>query len=153
MLALGGLFFFVLLFVPLLPHGSLLYLFLAFTVLCVKHIPVYIHQFSVRCLCPRTTRTVKPSADHAPKIKTWVLFFAFLKVKNLEDVVLQFTLGRGDVLLATSIIENGIDMPNVNSIVVMVRLDLNVLLLRPSCCLWCFFGEFAAWIDKTGGDA
>lgn len=41
-------------------------------------------------------------------------------MKNLEDVVLQFTLGRGDVLLATSIIENGIDMPNVNSIVVMV---------------------------------
>ena len=44
------------------------------------------------------------------------------QVKNLEDVVLQFTLGRGDVLLATSIIENGIDMPNVNSIVVMVGL-------------------------------
>lgn len=43
-----------------------------------------------------------------------------VQVKNLEDVVLQFTLGRGDVLLATSIIENGIDMPNVNSIVVMV---------------------------------
>lgn len=43
-----------------------------------------------------------------------------MQVKNLEDVVLQFTLGRGDVLLATSIIENGIDMPNVNSIVVMV---------------------------------
>ena len=42
------------------------------------------------------------------------------QVKGLEDVVLQFTLGRGDVLLATSIIENGIDMPNVNSIVVMV---------------------------------
>ncbi|CBN78452.1 conserved unknown protein [Ectocarpus siliculosus] len=40
------------------------------------------------------------------------------KIKNLEDVVLQFTLGRGDILLATSIIENGIDMPNVNSIVV-----------------------------------
>ena len=42
-------------------------------------------------------------------------------MKGLEDVVLQFTLGRGDILLATSIIENGIDMPNVNSIVVMVR--------------------------------
>lgn len=42
------------------------------------------------------------------------------QIKNLEDVVLQFTLGRGDVLLATSIIENGIDMPNVNSIVVQV---------------------------------
>lgn len=50
-------------------------------------------------------------------------------MKNLEDVVLQFTLGRGDVLLATSIIENGIDMPNVNSIVVMVRGLVFVLLL------------------------
>lgn len=43
-------------------------------------------------------------------------------MKGLEDVVLKFTLGYGDVLLATSIIENGIDMPNVNSIVVMVSL-------------------------------
>lgn len=46
---------------------------------------------------------------------------ACLQVKNLEDVVLRFTLGDGDILLATSIIENGIDMPNVNSIIIMVR--------------------------------
>lgn len=44
-----------------------------------------------------------------------------VKVRNLEDVVLQFTLGHGDILLATSIIENGIDMPNVNSIIIIVR--------------------------------
>lgn len=61
-----------------------------------------------------------------------------LQVKNLEDVVLQFTLGRGDVLLATSIIENGIDMPNVNSIVVMVSVSQFGLVLFGfvpySCC-------------------
>ncbi|CAM9517224.1 unnamed protein product, partial [Discosporangium mesarthrocarpum] len=34
------------------------------------------------------------------------------EVKDLEDVVLEFALGKYDVLLATSIIENGIDMPN-----------------------------------------
>jgi transcription-repair coupling factor (superfamily II helicase) len=40
------------------------------------------------------------------------------KIKNLEERVLNFTLGVGDILLATSIIENGIDMPNVNSIII-----------------------------------
>lgn len=40
------------------------------------------------------------------------------KIKNLEERVLNFTLGIGDVLVATSIIENGIDMPNVNSIII-----------------------------------
>ncbi|KAG5177661.1 P-loop containing nucleoside triphosphate hydrolase protein [Tribonema minus] len=40
------------------------------------------------------------------------------KVRDLEERVLNFTLGIGDVLVATSIIENGIDMPNVNSIII-----------------------------------
>lgn len=64
------------------------------------------------------------------------------QVKNLEDVVLQFTLGRGDVLLATSIIENGIDMPNVNSIVVMVR----------ACCLSVSAWRFLLHLLIRAGD-
>ena len=37
----------------------------------------------------------------------------------LEDVVKSFAEGKGDVLVCTTIIENGIDIPNVNTIVVM----------------------------------
>jgi len=38
--------------------------------------------------------------------------------KQLEAVITQFSAGEADVLLSTSIIENGIDMPNVNTILV-----------------------------------
>ncbi|CAM9935199.1 unnamed protein product, partial [Phaeothamnion confervicola] len=48
------------------------------------------------------------------------------KVKNLQDVVLSFADGKGQVLLATSIIENGIDMPNVNSIIIQARQDAHM---------------------------
>lgn len=37
----------------------------------------------------------------------------------LEDAVRNFAQGKGDVLVCTTIIENGIDIPNVNTIVVM----------------------------------
>ncbi|MCA9882679.1 MAG: transcription-repair coupling factor [Anaerolineae bacterium] len=38
--------------------------------------------------------------------------------KMLEGVISAFTKGEYDILLATSIIENGIDMPNVNTLIV-----------------------------------
>jgi transcription-repair coupling factor (superfamily II helicase) len=38
--------------------------------------------------------------------------------KQLEAIITQFSGGEADVLLSTSIIENGIDMPNVNTILV-----------------------------------
>ncbi len=37
----------------------------------------------------------------------------------LEDAVLSFADGKSDVLVCTTIIENGIDIPNVNTLVVM----------------------------------
>ena len=37
----------------------------------------------------------------------------------LEDVVSSFASGKGDVLVCTTIIENGIDIPNVNTLIVM----------------------------------
>jgi len=40
------------------------------------------------------------------------------QMKGTEDVIVQFTLGSADVLVATTIIENGLDIPNVNTIVV-----------------------------------
>lgn len=38
--------------------------------------------------------------------------------KELEHVISDFSRGQYDILLATSIIENGIDMPNVNTLIV-----------------------------------
>jgi len=37
----------------------------------------------------------------------------------LEDVMMNFIAGNGDILIATTIIENGIDIPNVNTIIVL----------------------------------
>ncbi|MFR9514285.1 MAG: transcription-repair coupling factor, partial [Rikenellaceae bacterium] len=38
--------------------------------------------------------------------------------KELEEVVMEFIYGEYDVLLATTIVENGIDVPNANSIII-----------------------------------
>lgn len=38
--------------------------------------------------------------------------------KNLEEVILDFISGDGDILLCTTIIETGIDIPNVNTLIV-----------------------------------
>lgn len=43
---------------------------------------------------------------------------AYGGMKNLEEKIIQFTLGRFNILVATTIMENGIDIPNVNTIVV-----------------------------------
>jgi transcription-repair coupling factor (superfamily II helicase) len=42
------------------------------------------------------------------------------KSKNLQEAVVDFTLGKYDVLLATSLIENGIDIANANTMVVQM---------------------------------
>ena len=46
------------------------------------------------------------------------IVYAYSKVQNLEKRVLDFTLGEYDVLVSTTIMENGIDIPNVNTIIV-----------------------------------
>ncbi|MCH5151962.1 MAG: transcription-repair coupling factor [Clostridiales bacterium] len=38
---------------------------------------------------------------------------------SLEDAVMSFAEGKSDVLVCTTIIENGIDIPNVNTLIVM----------------------------------
>ena len=47
-----------------------------------------------------------------------VVDFAYSGISQLEARVVDFTLGKTDVLVATTILENGIDIPNVNTIVV-----------------------------------
>ena len=39
-------------------------------------------------------------------------------MRDLEKRVVSFTLGEVDVMVATTILENGIDIPNVNTIVI-----------------------------------
>ncbi|MFI3328564.1 MAG: transcription-repair coupling factor [Rikenellaceae bacterium] len=41
-----------------------------------------------------------------------------MQPKALEEVVMEFVYGEFDVLLATTIIENGIDVPNANTIII-----------------------------------
>ena len=39
--------------------------------------------------------------------------------EDMQDIMLDFTLGKFDVLISTTIIENGIDIPNANTIIVL----------------------------------
>lgn len=41
-----------------------------------------------------------------------------MPVKQLEDVMNEFANGHGDILLSTTIIESGIDMPQVNTMII-----------------------------------
>jgi transcription-repair coupling factor (superfamily II helicase) len=41
-----------------------------------------------------------------------------MEEKELEEVILSFISGDGDILLCTTIIETGIDIPNVNTLIV-----------------------------------
>ncbi len=46
------------------------------------------------------------------------IVFAYSKVPDLEQRMHDFTVGDYDVLVSTTIMENGIDIPNVNTIIV-----------------------------------
>jgi transcription-repair coupling factor (superfamily II helicase) len=60
----------------------------------------------------------------ATQIKYWVpkarVAFAHgqMEGKKLEEVMMQFIEGEIDVLISTSIIENGLDVPNANTIII-----------------------------------
>ncbi len=57
-------------------------------------------------------------ADMLPKAKIVVAHGQMGEVA-LEDAVTAFAAGQGDVLVCTTIIENGIDIPNVNTLIVI----------------------------------
>lgn len=44
--------------------------------------------------------------------------FAYSGLRDLESRIVDFTLGKTDIMVATTIMENGIDIPNVNTLVV-----------------------------------
>lgn len=57
-------------------------------------------------------------ADMLPNIKIAVAHGQMDEIA-LEDAVTAFAEGKGDVLVCTTIIENGIDIPNVNTLIVI----------------------------------
>ena len=55
--------------------------------------------------------------DLLPEVRIAVLHGQMLE-EEIEDILVQFMERRYDVLITTAIIENGIDMPNVNTLIV-----------------------------------
>ncbi len=76
-------------------------------------------------VCPRLAdieRVAERLAKLVPEIKA-VIAHGQLPAAQLEDVMTAFADGQYDVLLATNIIESGLDMPSVNTIIIH-RADL-----------------------------
>ena len=71
-------------------------------------------------VCPRVSdihEVEKELTALLPDIKILVAH-GQMPVKQLEEVMTSFADGQGDILLSTTIIESGIDMPNVNTMIV-----------------------------------
>ena len=71
-------------------------------------------------VCPRVSDLAgveKELKSLAPDVKI-VVAHGQMPVKQLEDVMNDFADGKADVLLSTTIIESGIDMPSVNTMIV-----------------------------------
>ena len=60
----------------------------------------------------RRIETLVPEADIA-------VGHGRMKENELEDIILDFTEGRYNVLVATTIIEAGTDIPNVNTMIIL----------------------------------
>ncbi|WP_181706271.1 helicase-related protein [Chthonobacter rhizosphaerae] len=71
-------------------------------------------------VCPRI-EDLEPMADRlaaiAPELSVRMLH-AKLPADEIDRTLIEFGRGEGDVLLATSIVESGLDMPRVNTILV-----------------------------------
>lgn len=71
-------------------------------------------------VCPRVSDIAglkKELHELAPDVKIAVAH-GQMPTKELEDVMTDFVLGKYDLLLSTTIIESGIDMPTVNTMII-----------------------------------
>ncbi|MBP3687139.1 MAG: transcription-repair coupling factor [Alphaproteobacteria bacterium] len=71
-------------------------------------------------VCPRVSDIlqIEPKLrELAPDIKIAVAH-GQMSPTHLEDVMCDFAAGKADILLSTTIIESGIDMPNVNTMII-----------------------------------
>ncbi|MFQ5766054.1 MAG: transcription-repair coupling factor, partial [Rhodospirillales bacterium] len=72
------------------------------------------------CVCPRTSdlgRVAKALKDLVPEI-TVATAHGRVAARELEDVMTRFYDGAVDVLVSTNIIESGLDLPAVNTIII-----------------------------------
>jgi transcription-repair coupling factor (superfamily II helicase) len=67
-------------------------------------------------VCPRI-EDLDPMAERVPKLAITVLH-GRMEAAELDDAMLAFSSGEGDVLLATSIVESGLDVANANTMIV-----------------------------------
>jgi transcription-repair coupling factor (superfamily II helicase) len=71
-------------------------------------------------VCPRISDLSTVEAflkDHVPEVK-FVVAHGQMPVRDLEDAMHAFDDGAYDVLVSTSIIESGLDVPNANTMIV-----------------------------------
>lgn len=71
-------------------------------------------------VCPRVSDIAgvqKDLRELVPDVKIAVAH-GQMPVKELEDVMTDFAAGKADLLLSTTIIESGIDMPTVNTMII-----------------------------------
>ncbi|MFC3051370.1 transcription-repair coupling factor [Kordiimonas pumila] len=71
-------------------------------------------------VCPRIADIEEAAAylrDHVPEVK-YVIAHGQMTPTTIEDVMTAFYEGRYDVLLSTTIIESGIDIPTANTMIV-----------------------------------
>ena len=72
------------------------------------------------CVCPRI-EDIEPVrarlADIVPDL-TILVAHGKLPAGEMDDVIIDFADGGGDILLATNIVESGLDLPNANTICV-----------------------------------
>lgn len=71
-------------------------------------------------VCPRVSDIAglqKELQELVPDIKIAVAH-GQMPVRDLEDVMTDFAAGKADLLLSTTIIESGIDMPSVNTMII-----------------------------------
>ncbi|MEE8371755.1 MAG: transcription-repair coupling factor, partial [Sphingomonadales bacterium] len=71
-------------------------------------------------VCPRVAdigHLAKFLAEHVPEVK-YVVAHGQLPVQEMEGAMTAFYQGRYDVLISTSIIESGLDIPAVNTIII-----------------------------------
>ena len=68
---------------------------------------------------PRISMIASAAEQIEQLVPDAVIGIAHGKIKRVDEVVLGFSEGRHDVLIATSVIESGLDLPNANTIIVM----------------------------------
>ena len=69
-------------------------------------------------LCPKARVAVGHGKMPAEQLEKLIMDFIYGEFDVLEKLIMDFIYGEFDVLVSTTIVENGIDIPNANTIIV-----------------------------------